>query len=108
MKGEQFRSYYGFLRRPTGIWAITSEHNMQSTRLERHLEYLLEYLEPASLYIQELMNAPNIEIDFLCYWLSATGHGGPVISSPMLAKISALCNILGFDYYGPYEEDDRL
>ncbi len=42
--------------------------------------------------------------DFFCYWLSATGHGGPEVSAPMLERIASFNASLGFDYYGPYDD----
>jgi hypothetical protein len=38
--------------------------------------------------------------DFFCFWLSATGHGGPEVSPGTLARIVRFNASLGFDCYG--------
>jgi hypothetical protein len=37
--------------------------------------------------------------DILCYWVSATGNGGPEFSPEVLARLARLQLRLGFDIY---------
>lgn len=84
-----------------GVWLLSSEDRVVSTSIERHLIYLLERLEPRKSEILEFVNCPSFDVDFSCTWVSSTGHGGPVLSSDLLIRLSSLCNLLSFDFYGP-------
>ncbi len=44
-------------------------------------------------------------MDIFCYWLSQSGHGGPIVSPAQMGRLAALNIELGFDIYGPYEDD---
>jgi hypothetical protein len=56
--------------------------------------------------LQVIRGAQNLKADFFCYWLSATGHGGPELSAGTLGRIAALGASLGFDFYGPFDDAD--
>ncbi len=43
-------------------------------------------------------------MDIFCYWLSADGHGGPILSPAMMRRLGQLELEVGFDIYGPYNE----
>lgn len=86
----------------TGVWLLGSEHGVESTSLERHLVHLLDVIEPAAAALEMLRRRHELRIDLFCYWLSATGHGGPEISPGTLARIAALDAALGIDFYGPH------
>ncbi len=88
-------------RQPTGVWLLRTDDTVDSTDLERHLIYLLDAVEPASHSLAALRRHDDLKTDFFCFWLSATGHGGPVISPATLARIAALDTPLGIDFYGP-------
>lgn len=83
----------------TGIWSLSTQDLLSSTSPEKHLEFLLDRLEPAATRLLELVNAQALQVDFFCYWLSATGHGGPVLSPDILRRISNLGAVLGLDIY---------
>ncbi len=93
----------GTRRQRTGVWALTSQGIMSSTSLERHLIYLLDAIEPAATPLDTLRVEHNLQADFFCYWLSATGHGGPELSPRTLDRIAALDARLGIDFYGPFD-----
>lgn len=92
------------LHRRTGIWLIDTEHTIESTSLERHLIHLLDAVEPAAAGLDALRSRHDLRADFFCYWLSATGHGGPHISPGSLRRIAALDAELGIDFYGVSSE----
>jgi hypothetical protein len=103
-KGDMFKSGGGLATRPIGVWLLRSENVVVSTSLERHLIYLVEILESVEEQIKYYVDNPDYQVDFLCYWVSATGHGGPIFSSKLMKKLSALCNEMNFDFYGPYDD----
>ena len=81
---------------PTGRWILTSENAIQSTNLEDHLDWLLDRLSVVPCDVPGVGRA-----DVFCYWVSATGHGGPELSPQMLARLASLQLTLGFDLYFP-------
>jgi hypothetical protein len=93
-------------RQGTGVWSLSTDNILRSTSLERHLLHLLDALEPATAAVHALLSAEDIQADFFCYWLSATGHGGPEVSPETLGRIAALRASLGIDFYGPIDEPD--
>lgn len=93
-------------RQRTGVWLLSTENAVNSTSLERHLVQLLDAVEPRSEMLQAIRAAQNLKADFFCYWLSATGNGGPKLSAGTLGRIAALGASLGFDFYGPLDDRD--
>lgn len=86
-------------RQPTGVWLLASKGLVHSTSLERHLIHLLDTIEPAATKLKTLRDRRNLRADFFCYWVSATGHGGPDLSPDTLARIAALDLTFGIDFY---------
>jgi hypothetical protein len=56
------------------------------------------------VWLKALRREHELRGDFFCYWLSASGHGGPEVSPTTLARIAALDLSLGIDFYGPLED----
>jgi hypothetical protein len=93
-------------RQRTRVWLLASEHTVESTSLERHLIHLLDAIEPAAATVDTLRREYDLRADFFCYWLSATGHGGPELSPDTLRRIAELDAVLGIDFYGPTADPD--
>jgi Domain of unknown function (DUF4279) len=93
-------------RQRTGVWSLSTENIVNSTSLERHLLHLLEAVEPAYAALHRLRRDESLRADFDCYWLSATGNGGPELSPETLGRIAALGASLGLDFYGPFDDSD--
>lgn len=83
----------------TGIWKLSSKGHLETTSLENHLIFLLEQLEPITSGIIQSIGELSLQADFFCYWLSATGHGGPILSPTVLRRISNLQASLSLDFY---------
>jgi hypothetical protein len=81
--------------RREGIWARSTEGSVDSTDLEDHLLALLDQL-PANFGD---VIPPGARCEILCVWRSATGYGGPSLSSKLLARIAAAGIDLDFDLY---------
>jgi hypothetical protein len=93
------------IRQRTGVWLVTSEGRVESTSVERHLIYVLEKVEPAKEELLAVAREQGLTADFFCYCVSATGHGGPEIGADTLRRISELGASLGFDLYGPWDDE---
>ena len=98
-KGDTFESRAGLLKHRTGIWALESENKLETTNLEKHLIFLLDKLEPVSSIVAELVLKFSLAVDFHCYWVSATGQGGPLISPETLMRVANLHAYLDFEIH---------
>jgi hypothetical protein len=96
-KGEVRADKGRTLAQPTGVWLINSKQ-LEATSSERHLSFLLDRLAPAANDLRELLDRQGLSADFSCYWASATGHGGPVISADVLRRIADIGASLGYDF----------
>jgi Domain of unknown function (DUF4279) len=83
----------------TGVWILSSEGAVQSKRLEVHLRYLLERIEGRAPDLQRYVRQRGLELDVPCFWMSATGQGGPVLSADLLRDLGALGVSLSFGFY---------
>src|SRR5436309_9348562 len=58
-----------------GAWFLGTEGVIQSRDIRRHLDYLLDRLQPKSEAVKALQEE-GCQMDIFCYWLW-TGQGGP-------------------------------
>jgi hypothetical protein len=70
-------------------WRVSSESQVLSTNLERHIDWLLNQIEDKISVIQELKQR-NCQVDMYCFW---QGHGtsndvGPFITSYTLRRVA--------------------
>jgi len=84
-------------------WFLESKEKIQSKDVRRHIDWLLEQLRDKSEIIQQLQIADS-EVHISCFWVSAFGHGGPMLDSGILKRIAELNLGISFDIY--LEEDD--
>jgi Domain of unknown function (DUF4279) len=98
-KGDTLESRAGLLKHRTGIWALESEDKLETTNLEKHLIFLLDKIEPVGAIILELITKYSLLVDFHCYWISATGQGGPLISPATLMRVANLNAYLDFEIH---------
>lgn len=94
-------------RQEMGVWLLKSEGKLASTSLERHLLFLLETIEPHAAALRDLRVAQRATADFFCFWLSATGHGGPIFSAELMQRVAATGAELGIDFYGGAAVEDE-
>lgn len=81
--------------RREGIWAWSTKDLIDSTDLEDHVSRVLEQLPPN---FRSLVPS-GARCEILCVWRSATGHGGPSLSSELLARLAHAGVDLDFDFY---------
>jgi len=70
-------------------WRVSSESQVLSTSLERHIHWLLDQIEDKISVIQELKRG-NCQVDMYCFW---QGHGtsndvGPFITTDTLRRVA--------------------
>lgn len=79
-------------------WFLTSKGVVESKDARRHIDWLLDQLIARSEVLGDLKKR-GAKIELSCYWLSASGHGGPTLSPSQASKLSELGIDLWFDVY---------
>ena len=85
-------------------WFLSSEGAFRSRDLRRHLDWLLDAVSPASERFRQLAG-DGVRMDISCFWVSRSGHGGPILSSAQLARLGVLGIDVWFDFYASSEEE---
>jgi hypothetical protein len=79
-------------------WFLSTELQVASRDLRRHLDWLLANISPVATALSEL-KAQAAKVDVFCYWLSAHGQGGPTFSPQQMKLLGELGLELGLDVY---------
>ncbi|MFO1379297.1 MAG: DUF4279 domain-containing protein [Chitinivorax sp.] len=76
-------------RRSINGWFLSTKGHVESKDSRRHIDWLLNKIEPVTLQILELQKN-GARMDICCFWVSATGNGGPIISSKQMKRLLPL------------------
>lgn len=95
IKGE---TRNGKIKQYPTAWFFESTEHIQSKELRNHIDWILDQIETKSEVIYELQSI-NAQIDISCFWVSAFGHGGPMLDSRILKRIADLKIGVSFDIY---------
>jgi hypothetical protein len=87
---------------PEGVWIVRSPAELKSKDVRRHLDWLLDIVEPRSEVIRQLAVA-GYQVVILCDWVSFQGRGGPTISVKNMSRISCLGLALRLNLHAPLE-----
>ena len=87
-------------------WFLSSEGEVNSRDVRRHIDWLLERVTDRTLVFAEL-RAAGCETVLSCYWASASGHGGPMLWPEQLARLAECGLELWFDVYFPSTAEDE-
>ncbi len=82
---------------PLNLWLLSSEGHLHSKDLRRHLDWLLDQIEPAAAALRELEQLPDATMNVHCSWWSAHGHGGPTLWPQQMRRVAALNLELAFE-----------
>jgi hypothetical protein len=80
-------------------WFFTSEGSVDSYDSEKHLDWLLNQIEPKLSILQSLTTEHGWRADIACLWDSQSGHGGPTLSPALLRRLGIIGIELWFDVY---------
>ena len=83
---------------PTGGWFLSSDGNVESKDVCRHIVWLLDHLSGKENDLLGLREGGHDAYVF-CYWLSASGHGGPELSYEVMSRLVSLRLDIAFDVY---------
>ena len=79
-------------------WFLTTDDEIQSKDVRRHIDWLIEQLTGMDEIISKLLSN-NSKIIISCYWLSSVGHGGPILSPKIMGRLGELNIGIEFDVY---------
>ena len=94
-KGEIHK---GRKRKWPTAWFLSTRDQVESKDVRRHIEWLLDQLTSKEGILKNYQSA-GYEMDIFCYWVSAQGHGGPMLSPNQMNRL-AKCGLgISFDIY---------
>jgi hypothetical protein len=79
-------------------WFLDSKDAVDSKDVRRNLDWILDQLTPQRDALRALIER-GAKIDITCYWVSARGHGGPIISTVQSKKLAELEIDVSYDVY---------
>jgi hypothetical protein len=87
-------------------WLLSSERQVRSRDTRRHIDWILDQLEPCAGAFDQLLSR-GASVDIFSYWVSACGQGGPILSPPQFARLARFRVECVYDIYftGEDEED---
>jgi hypothetical protein len=88
----------GDMKKWPTAWFLETSEIIQSKESRRHIDWILEQVEDHSEGIKFLHDI-GAEIHISCYWVSALGHGGPMLDAKSLERIATLNIGICFDIY---------
>lgn len=77
---------------------LSSEGSVSSRDLRRHVDWLLAHIARGPDAIRQLRDS-GYELYVSAYWMSAFGHGGPILSAELMRALGAFGLDLDFDIY---------
>lgn len=88
---------------PIAIWRLSTQDTVQSRDTRRHVDWLLDRIEPFAIALDALRSG-GAKADIFCYFVNI-GQGGPMLSPPQLQRLAALRLEIGWDVYSGAEDD---
>jgi hypothetical protein len=106
-KGELRTSSHDRIRTSKfNVWGLTSENKIDSLDLRRHLDWLLDKIEPCAQEIKALQDHESVQMVVVCIWWSKYGNGGPVLWPEQMLRLANLNLECSFDIYFFGDDDD--
>ena len=89
---------HGKLKNWPSAWFLGTQGKVETNELRRHIDWLLEQVEDKAEVIQTIQ-AEGAEVHLSCFWVSAFGHGGPMLDPHILKRLARLNIGISFDIY---------
>lgn len=86
---------------PHGIWFLDSKEQIQSLDPTKHLEWILEQIEPVQLKLSEVVQEQSLDAEIGIFWIMPTSHEYLIISPDLAKRISATNLRLEISVYSP-------
>ena len=88
-----------------GGWFLTSQSEIDSRDVRRHVDFVLDQIDANTDALGWIRKSGGMA-DVMCYWVSASGHGGPSLLPAQSSKLAALNLEIWFDVYFNAADDD--
>jgi hypothetical protein len=92
---------------PRGGWFLSSEDMVQSRDVRRHIDWLLDQVEPKGDVLKQLQSQGYPTV-INCFWCTESGHGGPMLWPRQMSRLGALGLELWFDIYDNYDSEHKV
>ena len=79
-------------------WFLSSQGTIESRDARRHIDWLLDQIEPTQSAFLKLVN-DDAEADIFCFWESSSGNGGPIILPHQMARLLKFNLSVGWDIW---------
>jgi Domain of unknown function (DUF4279) len=86
-------------------WFLESRDFVQSRDLRRHVDWVLDQVEPQAKALKRLKEG-NYKAVISCFWVSAHWHGGPMLCPAQVSRLAALGLEVWFDFYFSCGDND--
>ena len=92
--------------RPFSVWNVDSKAQRHLRKVQEHVEYLLEILEPHSLQITRYLEQnEKYTISFYIRWEPFGEHGSYLIPGDLLGRMERLCHFVEFSFIATTENE---
>jgi len=106
-KGALRPTFRGERPWPLNAWFLSSEGEVSSRDVRRHLDWLLARLVAAGDELRALQQQDGIRMSITCIWWSAHGDGGPTLwpeQMKLMAELGLEC-CFELAFYGDEEDE---
>lgn len=92
-----------------GGWFLSSENDVESKDVRRHLDWILAQVLPRVDALREVQEMAGISMNVNCIWWSGTGGGGPTLWPEQMRGLAELNLECSFDvaFYGDEGDQDE-
>jgi len=97
---------HGKLKNWPSAWFLGTQGKVETNELRQHIDWLLDQVEDKAEVIQTIQ-AEGAEVHLSCFWVSAFGHGGPMLDQYILKRLARLNIGISFDIYFAGNEIDE-
>jgi hypothetical protein len=82
-----------------GIWNYSTKNKIESKRVEEHILYLLDRIEPASTFLEKLLEQSEVyTISLLIHWVPLDVYGSFQVMRSTITRIAKLCHFIEYYY----------
>ena len=89
------------------FWGLSSEENVESKDLRRHLDWLLDLLDTAKEGLKIVRRRDDCKMYVQCIWWAGLG-GGPILWPEHMRRLSALDLEVAFSFADYNDGDDDV
>lgn len=105
-QGEHWKTHHGLSSVPhrRDGWFLCTKDCVNSKDLRRHVDWLIEQVRTSAQALRQLQDE-GAHTDVFCYWVSASGQGGPSLYPETMSKLGELRLEIGFDIYSANSDE---